>query len=666
MENEERFLTQLVLQRPDTLNKILEEIDEDFFINPLYKDIFKKAREDIENGGILNPMYWAGLSQDRIIEAKRLFETDHQYVTEEAIEQVIKIVKSNFINVIKQNKTSYEKGDSLQWYLQEVSQYKLLTADEEKMLGERIASGDVEARTKLIESNLRLVIYIARKYLKFGIPFLDLIQEGNLGLIRAVDKFDYTMGNRFATYGVWWIRQAIKRVIEKQLYPEILFKKIIERKVKLENTLNKPVYDERIISEIGIQEYLRKYKTIRAGIRKYESIRIYNILRNRIGKYEVWAKILKELSQPPLSLDMSMDVDGNKLRDFIEDSYSPSPEESFFSSTVSSDSLKWLEGKKLITKREREILKYRIGLEGEYSHTLEEVGTIFGVTRERIRQIEAKTMKKIKLIMKVDFINQDQESTAMNMGKGFYKDNYLEGEIENISPESISKAEPDQIEGSPSQSQTELVKAISFGSEYKIWDPEIAEKIFNLEEITEESEDILEDTFEEISNEGLEENSEYQQNQIYGELEAYRTAEYEYTNKLSAMLQYILKRAGKPLYINEITVKCEEIIGISFSINQVYNILSAQEETFSWAGPGMYALAEWGYPKYVNSIKNVIVWFIKENARAVTEEEIYEFMLPLYRVKKESIFSTLIREEDIIFKRIGKKLWDLNKGGEDE
>ena len=640
MENEERFLTQLVLQRPDTLNKILEEIDEDFFLNPLYKDIFKKVREDIENGEIPNPTYWTRLSQDRIIEAKRLFETDHQNITEEAIEQVIKIVKSNFINVIKQNKTSYEKGDSLQWYLQEVSQYKLLTADEEKMLGERIALDDVEARTKLIESNLRLVIYIARKYLKFGIPLLDLIQEGNVGLIRAVDKFDYTMGNRFATYGVWWIRQAIKRAIAEQIYLIRFPVHIVEHKFdfieyEFQEEPEKEFSDEEISKSLGITK-----KNVRRFIK---------------------------LSQPPLSLDMSMDVDGNKLRDFIEDSYSLSPEESFFSSTVSSDSLKWLEGKKLITKREREILKYRIGLEGEYSHTLEEVGTIFGVTRERIRQIEAKTMKKIKLIMKVDFINQDQESTAMNMGKGFYEDNYLEEGIENISPESISKAEPDQIEESPSQSQTELVKAISFGSEYKIWDPEINEKIFNLKEITEESENILEDTFEEISNEDLEENSEYQQNQFYGELEAYRTAGYyEYTDKLSTVLQYILKRAGKPLYINEITVKCEEIIGISFSINQVYNILSAQEETFSWAGPGMYALAEWGYPKYVNSIKNVIVWFIKENARAVTEEEIYEFMLPLYRVKKESIFSTLIREEDIIFKRIGKKLWDLNKGGEDE
>jgi RNA polymerase primary sigma factor len=636
MENEERFLTQLVLQRPDTLNKILEEIDEDFFLNPLYKDIFKKVREDIENGEIPNPTYWTRLSQDRIIEAKRLFETDHQNITEEAIEQVIKIVKSNFINVIKQNKTSYEKGDSLQWYLQEVSQYKLLTADEEKMLGERIALDDVEARTKLIESNLRLVIYIARKYLKFGIPLLDLIQEGNVGLIRAVDKFDYTMGNRFSTYGIWWIRQAIKRVIEKQLYPEILFKKIIERKVKLENTLNKPVYYERIISKIGIQEYLRTYERIRKGTRMYESIRIYNSLRNRLRKYEVWAKRLKELSQPPLSLDMSMDVDGNKLRDFIEDNHSLSPEESFFSPTALSDFLEWLEGKELITKREREIFKYRMGLEGEYSHTLEEVGTIFGVTRERIRQIEAKAKRKLS--------------------------NYLK-EIEKEKQE----GEKDQIEESPSQSQTELVKAISFDREYKIWDPEIAEKIFNLKEITEESEDILEDTFEEISNEDLEENSEYQQNQIYGKLEVYRTAGYyEYTDKLSTVLQYILKRAGTPLYINEITVKCEEIIGISFSINQVYNILSAQEETFSWAGPGIYALTKWGYPKYVNSIKNVIVWFIKENARAVTEEEIYEFMLPLYRVKKESIFSTLIREEDIVFKRIGKKLWDLNKGGEDE
>lgn len=640
MENKERFLTQLVLQRPATLNKILEEIDEGFFINPLYKDIFKRVREDIESGKIPNPTYWTGLSQDRIIEAKRLFEKDYQNITEEAIEQVTKIVKNNFINTIKQNKTSYEMEDPLQWYLQKVSQYKLLTADEEKILGERIALGDVEARTKLIVSNLQLVIYIARQYLKFGVPFLDLIQEGNLGLIRAVDKFDYTMGNKFSTYGTWWIRQAITRALADQ-------SRLIRVPVHMVESINKiERFTKELTQELGREPTCREIAS-RTGIAE-----------KKIAKY-------LRLVQQPFSLEMPVgDEEESRLENFIEDSYSLSPEESLFDLEVPFDFFKLLVDRKIITSRQRDILKYRIGLEGEYSHTLEEVGTIFGVTRERIRQIEAKAINRIKVF--IHSLTKELEVLPDNFENDFSEEDYSEEECDeaNTLPESTIEDEPSQIE--VPYEQVESIKAISFDREYKIWDPEIAEKIFNLKEISEESEDILEDTSEEVSNEDLEEYSGLPQKQIYGEVGNFGAAEYEYTDKLSAVLQYIFKKAGKPLYINEITVKCEEIIGISFSINQVYNILSANKETFSWAGPSMYALSKWGYPKYVNSIEDVIAWFIKENARAVTEEEIYEFMLPLYRVKKESIFNTLVRKEDIIFKRIGKKLWDLKKGEEDE
>jgi len=636
MEKEERFLTQLILQKPEFLNIILKEIDEGFFLSPLYKDIFKKAREIIENGETPDPIYWTELDQDRVIETKMLFESGHQYIDEETIEQTIRIVKSDFINTIKESKSSYDIMHPLQWYLSKVVQYKLLSPEEEKIIGQRIASGDLEARTKLIESNLRLVVYVARKYQKSGMPLFDLIQEGNIGLIRAVDKFDYNKGYRLSTYAIWWIRQAIIRAICDQLY-----------------LIKFPVH---------VVEHSAKFTKGEFSGEPEETLENLGISKKVISKFMY-------LSKSPLSLDLLMDDEGNNLGDFIEDNYSPSPEESFFSSTISFGFLDWLVQKKMITNREREILKYRIGLEGEYPHTLEEVGTIFGVTRERIRQVETKAKKKIKLkIIDGYFANNYKENTykenTVEESEDSFDDSFDEGNIMNILS-IISSQDYSNKEGKLNIS-TEAVKAISFVNEYKIWDPVVNEKILNLREIAEENENVLNETFGEISAEEFEENAEYQENQIYAESASFETESSEYTDKVAIVLEYILKKACKPLYINEITLKCEEIIGISFSVNQVYNILTLYKETFSWVGLGMYGLSRWGYPKYVNSIEDVIIWFIKEKGRAVTEEEIYEFMLPLYSVKKQSISNVLLREEDITLKRIGKKLWDLNEGGENE
>ncbi|MSR88112.1 MAG: RNA polymerase sigma factor RpoD [Candidatus Margulisbacteria bacterium] len=258
--------------------------------------------------------------------------------------------------------------DAVKMYLKEIGKVNLLSKEEEFSLSEQMISGSADAKNQLAMANLRLVVSIAKKYTGRGILFLDLIQEGNIGLMRAVEKFDYRKGYRFSTYATWWIRQAITRAIADQA-------RTIRIPVHMVETINKI----RKITRQLMQELLRKPTDLEIATKTGISVdRVKEIIK---------------MSQVPLSLEMPIGNEYGHLGDFVEDESQPLPEEGLFRNALRKELEAVLSE---LTEREAGVIRLRFGLEDGIPKTLEEVGTIFSVTRERIRQIEAKALEKLR------------------------------------------------------------------------------------------------------------------------------------------------------------------------------------------------------------------------------------------------------------------------------
>ncbi|HET7320316.1 MAG TPA: RNA polymerase sigma factor RpoD [Candidatus Saccharimonadales bacterium] len=260
--------------------------------------------------------------------------------------------------------------DSVRLYLREIGKIPLLSAEEELELAQRVVKGDKDAKDKMAEANMRLVVSIAKRYVGRGLDLLDLIQEGNTGLLRAVEKFDPDKGFKFSTYATWWIRQAITRAIADQA-------RTIRIPVHMVETINKLLRTQRRLTQELNREPTNE--------------EIAKAMEIEVDKVEHIMKIKQDIS----SLDASIrdDEEDSVLADFIEDEDTVSPEESATSQLLKEQVKDMLSA---LTEREQKILKLRFGLEDGKSHTLEEVGQEFSVTRERIRQIEAKALAKLR------------------------------------------------------------------------------------------------------------------------------------------------------------------------------------------------------------------------------------------------------------------------------
>lgn len=340
---------EIVIKFPPNLEKLLEKGRQHGFVT--YQEIMQAEPEPEKKVALLDVLYDEFYSQGTDVrEGKKLLEIVEQ-PTQKASE--IKDISD----------------DSVRMYLREIGRIPLLATQDEIRLAKRIEAGDETAKRKLAEANLRLVVSIAKKYIGRGLSLLDLIQEGNTGLLRAVEKFDFRKGYKFSTYATWWIRQAITRAIADQA-------RTIRIPVHMVETINKMIRTQRqLVQDLG-REPLPEEIAAEMDI--------------PVEKVE---HILK-ISQETVSLETPVgEEEDSRLGDFIEDKESLSPEENAIYQLMKGhvgDSLI------VLSPREQKILKMRFGLEDGRTHTLEEVGKEFGVTRERIRQIEAKALQKLR------------------------------------------------------------------------------------------------------------------------------------------------------------------------------------------------------------------------------------------------------------------------------
>ncbi len=297
------------------------------------------------------------------------FEKGIQVTERKRLINIEDLVDEGKSDLAKATELSEISDDSVRMYLREIGKVSLLTADEETRLARRIVAGDKVAKKKLAEANLRLVVSIAKKYIGRGLSLLDLIQEGNTGLLRAVEKFDYRKGYKFSTYATWWIRQAITRAIADHA-------RTIRIPVHMVETINKMIRVQRqLVQELGREPSVTE-------------------VAKEMGISKDKVEHIMKISQETVSLESPVgEEEDSKLGDFIEDKESLSPEEVAIHSMMRGDLDTFLNS---LAPREQKILKMRFGLETGRTHTLEEVGKEFGVTRERIRQIEAKALQKLK------------------------------------------------------------------------------------------------------------------------------------------------------------------------------------------------------------------------------------------------------------------------------
>ena len=325
------------------LDEAMEEMDFDM-------DALDKLYESLEDNGIPLP---------GDISSSELSEIESEVEKLSTSDNMEKLLEQGGVQI----------DDPVRMYLKEIGRVPLLSPDEEKDLAERMAAGDEEAKNKLVEANLRLVVSIAKRYVGKGMFFLDLIQEGNIGLMKAVDKFDYEKGFKFSTYATWWIRQAITRAIADQA-------RTIRIPVHMVETIHKVSrYSRQMLQELGREATAEE-------------------IGEKMGMSAEKVREIMKIAQDPVSLETPIgEEEDSHLGDFIPDDDAPQPSE-IASATI----LREVIERELhtLTPREEHVIKLRFGLYDGRSRTLEEVGKEFDITRERIRQIEAKALRKLR------------------------------------------------------------------------------------------------------------------------------------------------------------------------------------------------------------------------------------------------------------------------------
>ena len=361
-ENEEPAKKEKNGSSDEKINKLLEKAKKQGSITygELAADLGDVTTDQIEE--VFEKLEKMGIS----IEKNDIDDDDDEEPDLEDLEEVEEI-KLEEIDV--NNIEGVSVDDPVRMYLREIGKIPLLTYEQEIELAKGVLAGDEEAKKKLSESNLRLVVSIAKKYVGRGMLFLDLIQEGNMGLIKAVEKFDYTKGYKFSTYATWWIRQAITRAIADQA-------RTIRIPVHMVETINKLIRTSRhLLQQLGREPTPEE-------IAKEMEISVEKVVE------------IQKIAQDPVSLETPIgEEDDSHLGDFIQDDDSPAPQDSV-AYTLLKEQLE--EVMQTLTPREAKVLKLRFGLEDGKARTLEEVGKEFKVTRERIRQIEAKALRKLR------------------------------------------------------------------------------------------------------------------------------------------------------------------------------------------------------------------------------------------------------------------------------
>lgn len=345
----DKMVDEAVKEKQVTYKKIMDTIsDIDLStdqIDEIYQTLEKKKVDIIDDAG----------DDDVIMEIEK--EDKGKKTSKKSTEKTVDVGKS--INV----------DDPVRMYLKEIGKVSLLSAQEEIELAKRIEEGDEIAKQKLCEANLRLVVSIAKRYVGRGMLFLDLIQEGNMGLIKAVEKFDYRKGYKFSTYATWWIRQAITRSIADQA-------RTIRIPVHMVETINKLMRVSRqLLQDLGREPSADE-------------------IAKEMGMDEEKVREIMKIAQEPVSLETPIgEEEDSHLGDFIPDDYAQAPAEAATSTMLREQLVEVLE---TLTPREQKVLRLRFGLDDGRNRTLEEVGREFDVTRERIRQIEAKALRKLR------------------------------------------------------------------------------------------------------------------------------------------------------------------------------------------------------------------------------------------------------------------------------